>query len=275
MPQNRDDIGMTLRTVPDCHHMDEHEATVLRASLRTPRAAGIAGIVFSLLLASVLLLIRFAVPSGGSNGEGWLIARDRQPSVVVALNLVPFAGIAFLWFIGVIRDNVGDREDRFFATVFLGSGLLFVAMLFVGAAIAGGLLADTSIPAGQAASSELWALQRRITFTIINVYAIRMGAVFILSTTMIGVRTRTIPRWLAVVGFVASAILLFGVTISPLLNLVMPVWAFVLSAYLLVRSRTVDEPTASTSTLPSDGQVHRRILGARLERPGLVVGDLG
>ena len=125
--------------------MDEHEATVLRASLRTPRAAGIAGIVFSLLLASVLLLIRFAVPSGGSNGEGWLIARDRQPSVVVALNLVPFAGIAFLWFIGVIRDNVGDREDRFFATVFLGSGLLFVAMLFVGAAIAGGLLADSSI----------------------------------------------------------------------------------------------------------------------------------
>ena len=99
----------------------------------------------------------------------------------------------------------------------------FVAMLFVGAAIAGGLLADTSIPAGQAASTELWALQRRITFTIINVYAIRRALlVFILSTTMIGVRTRTIPRWLAVVGFVAPAIILFGVTISPLLNLVCP-----------------------------------------------------
>ena len=244
---------MAFYAVSDCHHMDEHEAIVLRAGLRTPRSAGIAGVVFSLLLASVLLLIGFAAPSGGPNGGGWLIARDRQPSVVVALNLVPFAGIAFLWFIGVIRDNVGDREDRFFATVFLGSGLLFVAMLFVGAAIAGGLLADTSIPAGQTASSELWDLQRRITFTIINVYAIRMGAVFILSTTMIGVRTHTIPRWLAVVGFVASAILLFGFTISPLLNLVMPVWAFVLSADILVKNRTVDEPTASTSTLPDDG----------------------
>ena len=137
--------------------------------------------------------------------------------------------------------------------MFLGSGLLFVGMLFVGAAIAGGLLADPSIRAGQAASTELWALQRRITLTIINVYAIRMGAVFILSTTMIGVRTRTIPRWLAVVGFVAAAILLFGVTISPLLNLVMPVWAFILSADILVKSRTVDEPTVSTSTLPNDG----------------------
>ena len=89
--------------------------------------------------------------------------------------------------------------------------------------------------------------------TIINVYAIRMGAVFILSTTMIGLRTHTIPRWLVVIGFVASVILLFGVNISPLLNLVMPVWAFVLSAYLLVRSRTVDEQTAATSALPNDG----------------------
>lgn len=33
------------------------------------------------------------------------------------------AGIAFLWFIGVIRDRSGAHEDRFFATVFLGSGL--------------------------------------------------------------------------------------------------------------------------------------------------------
>ena len=253
MPQNRDDIGMTLRTVPDSHHMDGHDATALRASLRTPRAAGVAGIVFSLLLASVLLLIRFAAPSGGPNADSWLLDHGRDRSVVIALNLVPFAGIAFLWFIGVIRDNVGDREDRFFATVFLGSGLLFVGMLFVGAAIAGGLLGDPSIPAGRGASSELWDLQRRITLTIINVYAIRMGAVFILSTTMIGLRTRTIPRWLTVVGFVAAAILLFGVTISPLLNLVMPVWAFVLSAYLLVRSRTVDEQTAATSALPNDG----------------------
>jgi len=231
--------------------MDGHEATALRASLRTPRAAGIAGIVFSLLLASVLLLIRFAAPSGGPNADSWLLDHGRDRSVVIALNLVPFAGIAFLWFIGVIRDNVGDREDRFFATVFLGSGLLFVGMLFVGAAIAGGLLAEPSIRAEQAASSELWDLQRRITLTIINVYAIRMGAVFILSTTMIGLRTRTIPRWLVVVGFVAAAILLFGVTISPLLNLVMPVWAFVLSADILIKSRAVDEQIVPTPTRPN------------------------
>ena len=163
---------------------------------------------------------------------------------MIALNLVPFAGIAFLWFIGVIRDRVGDREDRFFATVFLGSGLLFVAMLFVGAAVAGGLLAVTADQAGRIPSAELWDLEQRILFTLLNVYAIRMGAVFILSTTAIGVRTGIIPRWLALAGYAAAAILLFLVTISPWMNLVMPVWAFVLSMYILVKSSTTEERIA-------------------------------
>jgi len=45
---------------------------------------------------------------------------------LVGVDLAPFAGIAFLWFIAVVRNLIGDREDRFFATVFLDSGLLFV-----------------------------------------------------------------------------------------------------------------------------------------------------
>ena len=54
---------------------------------------------------------------------------------------MPFAGIAFLWFIGVVRDRLGRLEDQFFSTVFFGSGLLFLAMVFVSMAIAGGMVA--------------------------------------------------------------------------------------------------------------------------------------
>lgn len=46
------------------------------------------------------------------------------------MKLVPFAGIAFLWFIGVLRDRLGQLEDRFFATVLFGSGPLFLGTLF-------------------------------------------------------------------------------------------------------------------------------------------------
>ena len=55
-------------------------------------------------------------------------------------SLLPFAGIAFLWFIAVVRDRLGELEDRFFATAFLGSGLLFIAMVFNAAAVAGGII---------------------------------------------------------------------------------------------------------------------------------------
>ena len=83
----------------------------------------------------------------------WLTDSGRRTAVAIALNLIPFAGIAFLWFIGVVRDRIGGREDRFFATVFLGSGFLFVGMLFVAAAVAGGLIsAAATLRSGPAAA---------------------------------------------------------------------------------------------------------------------------
>ena len=108
--------------------------------MKTSRAAGVAGIVFSVLLTISLVLVRLAVPHDPDEAGGWITEGGKRDAVVVALNLLPFAGIAFLWFIGVVRDRIGEREDRFFATVFLGSGLLFIAMLFTTGAIAGGLV---------------------------------------------------------------------------------------------------------------------------------------
>jgi hypothetical protein len=109
-----------------------------RARLKTPKAAAIAGIAFSVLLIAILWLLRRSVPADPLDTGAW-IATDSD-GVVAALNLVPFAGIAFLWFIGVLRDRLGEQEDRFFASVFFGSSLLFLAMLFAAAAIAGAVM---------------------------------------------------------------------------------------------------------------------------------------
>ena len=102
---------------------------------RTPRAAAIAGILFSGLLMATMLLFLSAVPRDALEQGAWLAAGLER--VVLAINLMPFAGVAFLWFIGVVRDRLADAEDRLFATVFLGSGLLFLAMMFVAAAVFG------------------------------------------------------------------------------------------------------------------------------------------
>ena len=113
--------------------MIQDKDVLTRTSLRTPKAAAIAGIVFSVLLVVIVWLLRLSVPADPLDPGAWLATNSR--TVAFAMNLVPFDGVAFLWFIGVLRDRLGQKEDRFFSTVFLGSGLLFLAMLFTAAGV--------------------------------------------------------------------------------------------------------------------------------------------
>jgi hypothetical protein len=107
--------------------------------LTTPRAAAVAGVLFGLLFGATLILIRVKMPEGVGDSAEWL--DSQKGGISTATKLMPFAGITFLWFIGVVRDNLGRYEDRFFASVLLGSGLLFLAMMFVSTAVAAALVA--------------------------------------------------------------------------------------------------------------------------------------
>jgi hypothetical protein len=200
--------------------------------LRTPRAAAVAGIVFALLLISALVLIKLSTPADPSSAGDWIADPKRRAAVAVALNLVPFAGIAFLWFVGVIRDRVGDHEDRFFATVFLGSGLLFVGMLFVAAAFAGGLIVAASGQSGPPGADTL-VLGRNATSILLNVYAMRMAAVFTLTTVTIARRTRIVAGWLVPAGLAVALVLLIGTGISAWVELLFPAWILALSIDIL------------------------------------------
>jgi hypothetical protein len=203
-----------------------------RGALRTPRAAAFAGIVFSVLLIAALVLLRLSVPANASVAGGWLTDSGKRTAVAIGLNLIPFAGIAFLWFIGVIRDRIGAHEDRFFATVFLGSGLLFVGMLFVAAAVAGGLIAGIS-SSGSPGAGTL-ALGRNVTSILLNVYTMRMAAVFTLTTVTIARRTQIVSRWITVAGVVTAVVLLVGVGISPWVELLFPAWILAVSLDILL-----------------------------------------
>ncbi len=208
------------------------ETPLTRQRLTTPRAAAVAGIAFSLLLITSLVLLRLSVPADPLAAGSWLA--DEWRRVGLALNLLPFAGIAFLWFIGVVRDRLGEHEDRFFATVFLGSGLLFLAMLFASAAVGGGILTAYGAAPRHVIESGIYTFGRIISYEIMNVYAMRMAGVFIISTSTLALRTGIFPRWMAWLGLLLALFLLFSLGYFSWAPLVFPLWVLMISVYILL-----------------------------------------
>ena len=219
---------------------------ITRPGIRTPRAAAVAGIVFAVLLSTSLVLFRLAIPSAQAEIGNWIASPSRRRSVGIALGLVPFAGIAFLWFIGVVRDRIGDAEDRFFATVFLGSGLLFVAMFFVSSAILGGIIAAATRP-GLSPDPSVVVFCSRVTHLLSTVYGLRMAAVFVAVTSTVLLRERVAPRWIAFLGYGVALLLLLAIGISVWVELAFPIWVFVLSVHILLASFRPNEQLAPGS----------------------------
>jgi hypothetical protein len=207
---------------------------------RSRRSAAVAGIVFGLLLVAALVMLRLALSESVSVAE---LSPSRRALVRLSLNLVPFAGIAFLWFIGVVRDQLGRVEDKLFSTVFLGSGLLFLAMLFQGAATASTLVEMAS---GEHLEASVLTFGRGSTETLISVYAMRMAAVFTLSVSTVALRTATVHRVVAFSGYAVALVLLLVAGTYKWAQLVFPVWVLALSiAILLTRDRA--RPVAGPS----------------------------
>jgi hypothetical protein len=205
-----------------------------RAGLRTPKAAAIAGIVFSILLVAILGLLRRSVPADPMDSGAWIATE--ADTVVVALNLIPFAGVAFLWFIGVLRDRLGQQEDRFFATVFFGSALLFLTMLFAAAAMAGAVMLLASSEPDRLINTPIFHFARATVYIIANAYATKMACVFMISTSTVVIRTGIAPRWIAILGFSLASMLLVGSYYVSWSIVVLPVWVFLLSIHILIHN---------------------------------------
>jgi hypothetical protein len=195
---------------------------------RSRRSAAIAGIVFAVLLLVALTMMRIALSEGSF--QALETDTQRQSLIRLSLHLVPFAGIAFLWFIGVVRDQLGNVEDRLFSTVFLGSGLLFLAMLFIGAVTSTSLL---TMLAGSDRNTELFAYGRSTTQTLISVYAMRMAAVFTLSVSTVGLRTAAMPRWVVYLGYLVALTLLVAAGEHKWFQLLFPAWVLLVSVVIL------------------------------------------
>jgi hypothetical protein len=204
-------------------------ASRIAGSLTTPRAAAFAGVLFAVLFATVVLLVRAKMPEGPDGAVEWV--QSRSSGIRTAAILMPFAGIAFLWFIAVVRDGLGAFEDRFFATVFLGSGLLFLAMMFVSTSVAAGLAA-----AGNTVDGQTLTFGKMVVLAACKTYATRMAAVFMISLGTIWWKTGLMPRPLVVSTYLAAAALMVASDLSMWVTMAFPAWVLLVSGFLLVRA---------------------------------------
>jgi hypothetical protein len=210
-------------------------------SLRTARSVAIAGIVSAVTLTLTLYLYRSAFPFDQ------MLAATQQPSAEaisrgrLALSLMPYVGISFIWFMGAVNYNLGRADNRLFTTVFLASGVLFVGVSFVAGAVGAAELAALSEGLDRTPQERI-VPGLAVNELLIN-YGARMAAVFCLALSTFGRLRRILPAWLSWLGTATGVFLLlvpFGV---PNVQYVFPAWMAILSVYLFV-TNPGEEPLA-------------------------------
>jgi len=217
--------------------MAENTEQLVRRELRSPRSAAIAGIVYSILMFTGMILAYRVVNARPEDvTRDWLETWSGTASLM--LTLVPFAGIAFLWFTGVVRDRLGDHEDRFFATLFLSSGIISVVLLFIWAAIFGTIMSITIL-----ADDDMYVFGFALMNQIIGNFSLRVAGVYMTAIGTLWTRTGSMPRWLAIVTYVLALGFLLAAPRIRELRFIFPAWVFVVSVYILVLNyrRTHDQ----------------------------------
>jgi hypothetical protein len=228
--------------VGDAASSDAEQKRSIPRSMRSIEAAAVAGLLHGALsIVGSALLLRAPDPGDGDAVvAAWYLEDANQRSMILGVNLLTVSSIMFVWFVAVIRRRVGERENRFFGTVFLGSALLVAGawltagVLYAAPAVAArtfGVVPD----AGSVAMSQAGGI------TIASVVATRLEAVFIISTTTVGRLSEAFRPWLVAVGYAVGLTLLLVPVPNVVLTWVFPVWVALISVTLLTRRGVVSE----------------------------------
>ena len=208
----------------------------VRRKLVSIEAAAIAGIVCAIGWSLALRGLLAAPGIGASNEEVFIYYSDRSngTAALIWLQVLVVASIAFLWFVGVVRGRIGDREPRLFGTVFFGSSVLLAALLFVGTALLAApamlLTVGDTIP-----SPDAVALTRSSAAIVLSVFAPRIATLLMFSTASLGRATGALPQWLIWVTYVVGVFEFVNVSIDTPTVYTVPLWIAVVSVVLLVR----------------------------------------
>ena len=234
-----DGTDMTASGTPAGDATDEIVEEAGR-QLRAPAAAGIAGLLFAILFTTGLVLLRHEAIYIADDAElARLYARGDDLRIVIGgLYLAPFAGIMFLWFIAVIRDQVGELRGPV-----LRHGLLRQRRPVRRPAVRRRRrsrrrpASATGTSTSRRPARPTIDLLRSLSYTTTFAFENRAAGVFLFATATIGLKTGAFPRWFSILSYVLGAILLLAVSFVDWAILVLPAWVAVVSVFILLRER--------------------------------------
>ncbi len=205
--------------------------------LRSIEAAAVAGLVFAVTSTISLILLNVPPDLSGPNSEitAWYSDAANRASLTTGLSLSIVSAVSFLWFVAVIRRRVGDREDRFFATVFLGSGVLLTGVMLTGTAALASLAVTIDLADGRVPDASTLAVMSGFGNTLLLVVLLRIQAVFVVSTSTLALRSSAFSRWLSYLGYGIALVMFFMPILTDPAGLAFPIWVAILSIALLVR----------------------------------------
>ncbi len=206
---------------------------LVQRKVRSPRSAAISGILCSLLTVTVMIELRAgSMVDLAEIDRDWLEARSAAASWLLVL--VPFAGLCFLWFMGVMRDLLGELEDKFLSTVSLSSGIIMVALTFVWASTYGAIFSTYQLVGDGLTDLNVFIYVTAFNNELIGNYILRMAAVYMLSSSMLWIRTKVVPRWLTIVSLILAVPFL---VFAPEVNwsrILAPIWLLMVSIFILI-----------------------------------------
>lgn len=179
---------------------------------------------------------------------------DSRRVLLVGLYLMPFAGIAFIWFVVALRmwiEGSSARISILLSNIQLVTGIVYVALFFASAASTSVLAASVEFSDGEidpVAAHQFPEFGR----TLLIVFALRMAAMFVFTTSTIGRASHILPAWFAWGGYAVGLFLLLSASLEPWLALVFPIWLLALSAIMLHRARQIPvDRTIPTRLVPA------------------------
>jgi hypothetical protein len=198
------------------------------------RSGGISGILFVILFVpSYLSPPDTPVPTSAPQDViDYFASRENGILFINGLLLI-FAAFFFLWFLGVLHSTLREAEGEGigFSSVSLLGGLLFIALILAGSAV------EIVYPASLARfenfqqDAQLGFLSLALSGWMYRFAFVGMAAL-IAASSVVGLGTGVLPRWLALAGLIAAVVALLRF-LGPLGGWLSLLWVIVVSVLML------------------------------------------